>query len=895
MSTDKDARPKRAESQLKQALVERGRTVTGDPADAEIGAEEVASNGLTGVQIGPYRVLSLLGRGGMGSVYLAKRADDEFQQQVAIKVLNLSATSDALVERLRQERQILANLSHPNISRLLDGGTTADGLPYLVLEHIEGERIDLYCDKHALTVRERLGLFRQVCAAVASAHQQLIVHRDIKPANILVTTDGFPKLLDFGVAKLLAVDPNQTPSLRTQAGQAMMTPTYASPEQLRGEPVTTATDVYGLGLLLFTLLTGELPYRIRPDDLGELVRAITSGSVPRPSSLFGTQPGAPGAPGADTANDPGAATAACRQASASQLRRTLRGDLDTIALTALQKRPAERYASVEQLSEDVRRYLDGEPISAHPGTLLYRGRKFARRYAGPLAAATALLATSTGFAVVLALQAAALRVERDRALAAQAEVEMALVQAANERDKADQVTTFLVDLFALANPRQGLASGITTESSVVDLLAAGKDQLDAQLADQPARKGLLLDTIGGVYFELGLYEPARDSLTEALTLLEANEADDSTGTGVSRTLYRLGSVARAQGDPDAARAYLTRALARQREATPEASAAHTLALAGTLGQLGVVEFLARDLTQADAHLSEAHALVQSLGDGTHATDDTTVRTFGMILRHLAIVRFVSGQVDEAEALFRDAIDLAERRFGVAHPETADSYVNAATFFNNLDDAEQAKPLFEKALAIYRAAFPDGIHPNIATTLDNLGVLHAKRGERARALELFEQARDIRVQRLGPDHIPSVLNSHFNIAYLHYSNLDFAAALPALHEVLRIYGAAGDPVNPRRATTLLMTAHASLALGLREEASEWLTALEPVTGELSPTSDRHHAHALLALQKLDQDTSPATHAAAAAALAQWPDDDAETAPLRAQVMQWVEARASAGAN
>jgi eukaryotic-like serine/threonine-protein kinase len=329
-----------------------------------------------GRRISSYQIVAEIGEGGMGAVYRAIRADDQYRQQVAIKVVRSGFPSSFTLGRFRAERQILAGLEHPNIARLLDGGAEA-GLPYLVMELVEGEPIDQYCDRHRLTVTERLRLFRMACEAVQYAHRRLVVHRDLKPGNILVTSEGAPKLLDFGIAKIL--DPGSFPHAPdpTMTAMRMLTPEYASPEQVRGETITTATDVYSLGVVLYVLLTGRGPYPLKSHAPHELAQAICDAEPEKPSTAIG---------GGENAEDdsekgrPRLETASSRRGeSPNRLRRRLRGDLDNIVLMALRKEPERRYASVEQLSEDIRRHLEGLPIIAYQDTLGYRSGKFIKR------------------------------------------------------------------------------------------------------------------------------------------------------------------------------------------------------------------------------------------------------------------------------------------------------------------------------------------------------------------------------------------------------------------------------------------------------------------------------------------------------------------------------------
>jgi len=333
---------------------------------------------LEGQRVGPYRLLKKIASGGMGAVYVAARDDHEFEKKVAIKVVRPGMDTEGILQRFLMERQLLASLDHQNIAGLLDGGTTEDGLPYLVMEFVEGTPIDEYCDQNKLNTSERLRLFITVCEAVQYAHRNLIVHRDIKPANILVTSEGTVKLLDFGIAKLLGP---ATANLQTglTIDAAPMTPDYASPEQVRGDPITTASDVYSLGVLLYKLLTGRSPYRVDKGNAAALFLAITDTDSQRPSDAVVRGDGEP---------DSGA-LALTREGMPEKLRRRLLGDLDAIILQALEKSPSRRYASAERLAEDIQRHLNGLPVSAQQDTLAYRFSKFVARHRAAVAATTA--------------------------------------------------------------------------------------------------------------------------------------------------------------------------------------------------------------------------------------------------------------------------------------------------------------------------------------------------------------------------------------------------------------------------------------------------------------------------------------------------------------------------
>lgn len=410
-------------------------------AGAPVGTPAEDGAGLVGGRVGRYRVLGLIGAGGMGAVYLGERDDGQFRQRAAIKVIKRGMDTDEIVRRFRAERQTLATLNHPNICRLLDGGVTEDGRPYLVMEHIEGTRIDEYCDRERLDVRRRLELFRAVCAGVQYAHQNLVIHRDLKPGNILVSPDGAPKLLDFGIAKVLGstFGDSATKTRPPTAPLHFLTPEYASPEQLRGETVTTASDVYSLGVVLYELLTGRRPYRpTRGSTAREMV--VSEDAAVRPSQAV-CRSRASGRP-SDAADAGGTRTAehlsGLRGETPERLRRRLAGDLDTIVLAALRRDPAGRYASVEQFSEDIRRHLEGLPVVARTDTWTYRAAKFAGRNRELVGATLGVLLVSLiGFAVSTRLY-----VRADTARLAESRAAAAARVSAAEADEARRVAEF---------------------------------------------------------------------------------------------------------------------------------------------------------------------------------------------------------------------------------------------------------------------------------------------------------------------------------------------------------------------------------------------------------------------------------------------------------------------
>src|SRR5580704_10644208 len=489
---------------------------------------------MMGDRIGPYRVLRTLGAGGMGEVYLAERADAQFEQQVAIKVVHGGALAVDMHSRLKLERQILAQLDHPNIAHLLDGGALPDGSAYIVMEYVDGVAIDVFCDSNRLDINARLKLFQTVCAAVHYAHQNLIVHRDLKPSNILVTAAGIPKLLDFGIAKLLDDRQAARHTLAlTQADIRVMTPDHASPEQVRGQAITTSSDVYVLGVLLYKLLCGSSPFFISSVRLSEIERAICEKDPPPPSQMVS----------ADELPE-SKLIAESRGTSAKRLKRALDSDLDNIVLMAMRKEPERRYGSAEQLADDIQRFLDGKPVIARRDTVSYRTTKFVKRHWLPVSAAAAATFMIVAFSIATYTQSVRIASERDRA-AHQREL------AEHERARAEEVSSFLVNLFKLSDPGENRGNQVTAR----ELLDSGAKRLQVGLQDQPATKAALLSTVGAVYDSLGQYKVALPILAESLALQPASHDKSRIAT-----LLELGNARAHASDLNDAEAPLQEAL-----------------------------------------------------------------------------------------------------------------------------------------------------------------------------------------------------------------------------------------------------------------------------------------------------------------------------------------------
>ena len=491
----------------------------------------------TGRRIGSYQIIEPLGVGGMGEVYRAFRADDQYRKEVALKIVRAGQDSGFVLSRFKSERQILANLEHPNIARLLDGGTTEEGIPYFVMELIEGMPITEYCDAKKLGIADRLELFSQVCAAVQYAHQGLIIHRDIKPANILVTADGTPKLLDFGIAKILASE-SSAGSTETLATFRILTPRYASPEQIKGEPMTTASDVYSLGVVLYELLTGQSPYGSARGTSGEFAEAACQNEPPKPSFVVCRSARSDGESGGP------AVLSELRGGSPERLRKQLRGDLDNVVLMALRKEPSRRYASVSQLKDDLRRHLESLPVLACGDTFAYRTSKFVRRHKAVIGASFAVaLALVVGLAMALH-EARIARVQRARA----------------ERrfnDVRKLANSLMFDIHdAIANLPGAMPARKLLVDKALEYLdslsqeSGGDIALQRELASAYDRVGDLLGYTGGA--NLGDFAGARQSYEKALAIREsaaaANPQNEELAEDLLSDYFRLSFVLQDEGD-----------------------------------------------------------------------------------------------------------------------------------------------------------------------------------------------------------------------------------------------------------------------------------------------------------------------------------------------------------
>ena len=688
-----------------------------------------------GRTVGPYRIVEPIGRGGMGVVYLAERADGHFQKRVALKVVKRGMDTDEIVGRFRYERQILARLEHPNVARLLDGGVTEDGLPFFVMECVEGEPIDVYCDHHRLSVRERVALFMDVCEAVAYAHRNLVVHRDLKPSNILVADgeDGRPhvKLLDFGIAKLLDTESPALTVPLTQAHTRRLTPDYAAPEQVRGEPPTTATDVYALGVILYELLAGRRPYDFPTRMLSEIERTICERVPQKPSTAVchprQTQTSAGEAPLTPEA------IAEQRATLPKKLCRTLSGDLDAIVLKALRKEPERRYASAAELLSDLRRHVEGRAVRARPDTFGYRTSRFIRQHkVGVTATALVMLTLVAG---IVATTVQAQRAERNAEQAKQNEA------------RAMSVRNFLINAFALADPDDPSALSIDQDDSTTaralfrQLIDNGRAEVGE--LEHPLDQAAVLDVLGGAYTSRGYFAEAESTFAQSLAIKRRELGEwhpdlAESLVGMATTVQNYPDYERATNLYQQALDVLAGTAPEERRLLP--------AIYNNLGWLHLNQYRYDEAKQWYTRaFGEINVQEEQSDDPKRLRlrKAEALTGLGTVLQRL-------GDLDEAEKLMRQALTIHEQELGSTHPEVANTLYSLAGCLMGKGDFAGADAAYRRALEIYRQAYGDK-HVTVASSLRELTVLARKQGHHREAEKLGLQALAAYNETVGPKH------------------------------------------------------------------------------------------------------------------------------------------------
>jgi serine/threonine-protein kinase len=706
----------------------------------------------------------------MGSVYLAEREGSSFQHRVALKVLRSGLHDTGMEARFKSERQILADLRHPNIARLVDGGITGDGAHFLAMEMVDGCRIDHWCDQRRLDIDQRLELFRVVCSAVQAAHRSLVVHRDLKPANILVTPDGHPKLLDFGIAKILGPSSHAHTMAVTRTIDRLLTPAFASPEQVLGQPVTTASDVYSLGVILYELLAGSSPHRFNGSSPSEIERVVCREIPDTPSLAVRRCMGT--AAGKEVAD--------ARRLTEDRLVRRLSGDLDTIVMTALRKEPERRYPSVEAFSEDLRRYLNELPVNARPDTLSYRASKFFRRHRVSVTAAVAGFVAVLVFGVQATVNARIAEQERDRARAAGE-------RARAEARTAERVSSFLVDLFRVADPNESRGE----EVSARQLLDRGAARLDTELADEPATRARLLTSVGEVYGNLGEYDRALEVLARSVELLRRHDPRS--------------------GDMVAA-----------------------------LNQLAKARFDLGDLEDSKRLTVEALGLARQIFEGDH-------RETALALNNLGWLALEESRLDEAERHSREALEMRMRLWGEESDEVAESLFNVGTIALELDRAAEAVALHERAYDTRRRVL-GAEHPSTLSSIGMLlGTLESEK-DFERGLERIDEVMPAARRVLGVDHPDVAYLEVMRGRQLRFLGR-LVEAEAAFREALRIERAARGPDHPYVGYNLIQLGVVQTETGRLDEAEHSYREALRIYRAAYPEGDRNVANTLGKLAEL----------------------------------------------
>ena len=748
------------------------RVAAGDEPPERPGSAEVPS------EVGPFRILRRLGTGGMAEVYEAEQREPVLRR-VALKLIKPGMDTREVIARFESERQALALMDHNNIAQVYDGGLTESGRPYFAMEYVRGVAITDYCDRYKLDLKERLELFLRVCEGVEHAHQKGIIHRDLKPSNILVAVQGerpVPKIIDFGIAKATAQQLAES-ALRTELGALIGTPAYMSPEQADYSPleVDTRTDIYSLGVVLYELLTGSLPFEPQSRGLAgslDLRQMIREQEPPRPSARV--------TPGGEATVE----TARLRGVERGTLRRQLRDDLDWIVLKCLEKDRTRRYGYASELAGDIRRHLRHEPVLAGPPSAIYRSGKFIRRHrVGVAAAVVTSLALLGG---ILATSWSLVRARR-------AEAQMRVESQTNR-----EVLDFLVDLFAVSDPSEARGNSITAR----EILDRGAEEVVRELEEQPQTQARLMSAIGTVYQGLGLYREAGQMLEGAF-----ERRQRSLGLGhpeVARSQRELALLYRLQGRLPEAQRLFEAALASYRAAGDAPPAE----LAEVLSGLGGLNYHLGDYETAIAQYRQALEIRErELG-----VDHPEV---ARSLRSLGVVHWRQGDFDRAESYLKRALDIREAALGEDHPDVAASLEAMAVLYGDQGRFAEAEPYYRRSLAIREKVLgPD--HPDLATSLNNLAVFYRGQGRLDDAEPLLERAASIYEQALGEDNT-KVAGASLNLALLYADQGRSAEAEALCRRALAINRKALPEENSQRAEIEFVLARSLAAQSRWREA------------------------------------------------------------------------------
>ena len=750
-----------------------------------------ASAGSAAESIGPYRLLQKVGEGGMGDVWLAEQSEP-IRRRVAVKLIKAGMDTKQVVARFEAERQVLALMDHPAIAKVFDAGETPRGLPYFVMEYVQGESISTYCDRQRLATIDRLELFLAVCEGVQHAHQKGVIHRDLKPSNVLVTAQGdkaVPKIIDFGVAKATAQRLTER-TMFTELGALIGTPEYMSPEQaeMTGLDVDTRTDVYALGVILYELLTGALPFdskELRQQGFGEIQRRIREVEPPRPSARV------------STLGDRATESARARRTEPARLAGHLKGDLDWITMKALEKDRTRRYGSPSELAADIGRHLDHRPVLAGPPSTTYRVGKFVRRHRFGVAAAALVVIALIGFGVTMAVQARRIAMERNRA---------------------ERVSEFLTGLFKVSDPSEARGNAVTAR----EILDKGAEKIEKELAQDPQVQAQLLGTMGSVYVNLGLLPKAEPLLARALEIRRR-----VNGPRHPDTLSRMDALA-----------YLYEQQGRYVDA--EKLEAEVVALRrSVLGENHVDTLSAMNRLaityERQGRYDESEKLYQEVLEARRRVLGKDHVDMLWSLDTLAAAHMNRGRYDEAEKLFLEEIEGRTRTQGADHPSTLWAMNNLGLTYQGQRRWDKAEAVHLKTLEIRRRVLGSD-HPRTIASMANLSNVYLAEGRNEEAERLAREALESNRRVLGPDHRNS-LSSLAGLAKVQLELGRTAEAEKLYDEALEGMGRVLGKEHPDRLTTMRDLADAYAREGRLDDAERLLSTtiqgMKRVLGENHP--------------------------------------------------------------
>ncbi len=672
-------------------------------------------NFFIGKFFGRYKIIKLIAQGGMGLVYFGLR-DDEVKQKAAVKIINPGYASSTVIKRFQTERQTLANLNHPNISKLLDGGITDDGIQFLVMEFIDGIPVDEYCDEHKLNIKERLKLFLKIADVVKYAHHNLVVHRDLKPNNILITKEGEPKLLDFGIAKIL--DPEgMTHETITSKGILNFTPEYASPEQIKGEIITTSSDVYSLGIVLYKLLTGHHPYKLKSHFPSDIKDSVLHAEPTKPSEIIYET--------VEKKYDEKVITispetvSSTREGSIEKLHKKLIGDLDNIVAMSIRKEAERRYSSVENFAEDIKRYLNDQPVNAHKDSLSYRSKKFVKRNK------TAVITFAIiNIFIILGLggiiwQSRIASIERDNAKL--------------EAEKANQIKSFLLNMISSPDPKQD-----GREVKVIDAIQKAAKSLSTELQGQKQIEAEIRTIIGTTYQNLGIYDSAEVEMNKALDINQKLFGEKSYETAVS--LKNLGVVLEYKGDYESTEKLYRKSLDMLKSVEDKPS----LELAKMLDSYGSLFTDMGNYQKAEEVSYEALLTAEKVrGD-----DDYDVIS---IKNNLATALNYNGKLDKADSLYRVCLKAFRKKFGNNHIRVSNVLNNLAFISIYKQEHHKALPLLEESINIKKKILGED-HPDLILAYSNLGSTYFNDSQFVKAEEIIKASVDVGLKNFDENNV-----------------------------------------------------------------------------------------------------------------------------------------------